>query len=113
VKLRHFILACGVTAALALPAAVAAPARGDAKKGKAEYTQFGCIGCHAINGVPKGATAGPDLGKVGKKLTAAKIAEVINNPKQLNPNSVMPAAAALKMTPQNVANVSAYLASLK
>jgi cytochrome c oxidase subunit II len=110
-RLRHEILATAVAAVLLVPALVgAAP---DPKKGAAEFKTAGCNGCHKINGQPPSATMGPDLSHEGKTRKAADIRGKIVNPKASMPNSIMPAAKDLGLKPAQIADLAAYLASLK
>lgn len=112
-RLRQTLTALGVATAVALPALVSAAQKPDPAKGKATFTRVGCAGCHSTDGHPKGNPPNPDLSHVGKKFSAAQIAGKINDPKKTNPNSTMPNAKALKLSPADVANVSAYLATMK
>lgn len=73
------------------------------------YQRLGCVGCHTINGV--GGKIGPDLSKVGSRLSAERIMGQINNSKQYNPNSMMPSYQSLSAD-QKKALVE-YLQSLK
>jgi mono/diheme cytochrome c family protein len=106
-----------VLAAALLPvlAAAAAPPKPTAAQGQKAYYHFGCQGCHLPNkeARPEFKPSGGDLSHIGKRLTAAKIAAKVNNPKAAVPTSLMPSAATLKMSKTDVANVAAYLASLK
>ncbi len=58
-------------------------------KGKTVYSQNRCDLCHQIGG--KGGGVGPDLSRVGAKRDAQWIAQLIRDPKSVNPNSRMPA----------------------
>ena len=110
-RLRHQILGIGVAATLLVPALVAAAP--DAKKGAAAFRSVGCNGCHKINGQPPNATMGPDLSHEGKTRKAADIRSKIENPKASMPNSIMPAAKDLGLKPPQIADITAYLDSLK
>src|SRR5262249_15390055 len=108
-RLRKPLMAIGLGASLLVPALVgAAP---DPKKGPDIFKARGCIGCHKIG--KDGGNMGPDLTHVGKTSTAANIRKKIENPKAGMPNSLMPAAKDLGMKPAEIADVTAYLASLK
>ncbi len=112
VRIRPHLIGLVVAAALVVPAVVAAQgARGDAKKGAAAHVKFGCNGCHMING--KGGNMGPDLSHVGKTMKAADIKKKIEQPKHNMPNSLMPDAKTIGMSAADVANVTAYMVSLK
>jgi mono/diheme cytochrome c family protein len=107
VRLRHTLLGTGL-AALLCTTALASQKPAD---GKTAYAKFGCAGCHKING--QGGTTGTDLSHVGKTSKPADIKKKIENPKFNMANSVMPAAKDIGMKPADVANVTAYLATLK
>jgi cytochrome c oxidase subunit 2 len=109
-RLRHQLLAVGVASILLVPALVSAQ---DAKKGAAEFKTAGCNGCHKINGQPASATMGPDLSHEGKTRKPADIRKKIENPKAGMPNSIMPAAKDLSLKPGQIADLTAYLSSLK
>jgi cytochrome c553 len=109
-RLRHRILGIGVASILLIPALVSAQ---DAKKGAAQFKAAGCNGCHKINGEPANATMGPDLSHEGKMRKSADIRKKIENPKVGMPNSIMPAAKDLGLKPAQVADLTAYLSSLK
>jgi mono/diheme cytochrome c family protein len=106
---RNQLIGLGVAVSLALPALVgAAP---DPRKGPDLFVSQGCVGCHMLNG--KGGTMGPDLTHVGKKMNAAAIRKKLENPKAGMPNSIMPAAKDIGMKPAQVADLTAFMASLK
>lgn len=52
-----------------------------------------CTMCHKVNG--RGGTIGPDLSKVGGRMSEAQLKEKLMNPKKSNPGSSMPAFATL------------------
>lgn len=71
---------------------------GDAARGKAVAVNSdlgNCIICHRIPiaEVPDGAFGdiGPDLAHVGARLSAAELRQRIVDPKQIDPDTVMPA----------------------
>jgi mono/diheme cytochrome c family protein len=108
-------MAVGVSAGTSALGAAKKPAKkmasGNAAviaNGKKFVTADGCSGCHKIGGV--GGTTGPDLSHEGSKAKAAEIAAKIKNPKEHNPNSIMPAS---KRSAKDIAAMAAYLASLK
>jgi cbb3-type cytochrome oxidase cytochrome c subunit len=118
VTLRNRWIGLGA-AALLLPAlVVAAPAaKPDPTKGKDLYAKLQCKTCHKLG--DEGTMVGPDLSHVGKELTAAKISAKLTNPKVDNPQSSMPSfkqvaeVYKVKVTNADLANLAAYLASLK
>ena len=111
-------------------------AQGDAKRGATVgFMLGGCIGCHAINGVP-GAVAniGPDLTHIASRHTIAgglfrndgpTLARWIKNARQMKPGVIMNTIGRgmfdpmMKMTvtagldDRQIADVVAYLMSLK
>lgn len=52
-----------------------------------------CAMCHKVNG--RGGTIGPDLSKVGGRMSEAQLKEKLTNPKKSNPGTSMPAFATL------------------
>ena len=48
----------------------------------------GCKGCHTLEG--SGGNLGPELDKVGSRLTRVQIREKLLEPKTTNPDSLMP-----------------------
>jgi cytochrome c oxidase subunit 2 len=110
-RLRHQLLGTAVAAILLVPALVgAAP---DPKKGAAEFKKVGCNNCHKINGEPASATMGPDLSHEGTAHKAADIRKKIENPKATMPSSIMPAAKDIELKPAQIADLTAYLSTLK
>lgn len=62
------------------------------------------------NRMGEGNAFGPDLSKVGSKVTADWLYDWVKNPKHYNPNSRMPR---LRLSDQEAADVTAYLMSQK
>ena len=52
-----------------------------------------CAMCHKVNG--RGGAIGPDLSKVGGRMSEAQLKDKLMNPKKSNPGSSMPAFATL------------------
>jgi mono/diheme cytochrome c family protein len=69
-----------------------------------------CLRCHLVDGV--GGDEGPDLSHAGKKLDAAAIERRIIDPKNVKPDSDMPAFGD-KLTPTEIATLARYLAARK
>lgn len=107
---------------------------GDPGRGKAVAVNSdmgNCLICHGmpIAEVPEGASGdiGPDLAGVGSRLHVAELRQRIVDPKQLNPETVMPGyyvTAGLNrvqarfvdqtiLTAQQVEDLVAYLATLR
>ena len=78
------------------------------ERGKAVYDETGCATCHAIGEI--GGRTGPSLDKIGSKYEAAKLKEILVNPKTLNPNTVMPP---FEGSEEDLDALVAYLLSLK
>jgi cytochrome c2 len=80
----------------------------EVKKGNEVFSKSGCLNCHKIG--DEGGNIGPDLSKIGQKLTVEQLTAWIPNPKAVKPDAKMP--------PQNVSgedlkNLAMYLAMLK
>ena len=59
-------------------AGAAGPAAGDAARGRQQFRQRGCIGCHLVRG--EGGVKGPDLSVIGSQRSAAHLRESILDP---------------------------------
>ena len=79
-------------------------------KGKDVYAKQNCKICHSIAkvGNPKNPLDG-----VGAKLTEDLITKWIRTPKEMNPKTLMTAYPASKISDGDLANLVAYLLSLK
>ena len=97
----------------------AAPAAGDANRGKQLMEQYGCNSCHIVPGI-EGAKGmiGPSLEHVASRpVIATKIPNsqanmtaYILNPQMTNPENVMPNLA---VKPDEARDIVAYLYTLK
>jgi cytochrome c oxidase subunit 2 len=109
--------------------------KGDPANGAVLVSRGACIGCHMINGVPgMVAEIGPNLTHVGSRLTIAgglfpndtrHLASWIKNSRAMKPGVTMPtqgkgqfdpvvkAVMSIGLTDQQIADVVAYLQSLK
>ena len=109
--------------------------KGDPANGAALVSRGACIGCHMISGVPgMVAEIGPNLTHVGSRLTIAgglfpndtrHLASWIKNSRAMKPGVTMPtqgkgqydpvvkAVMSIGLTDQQIADVVAYLQSLK
>jgi ubiquinol-cytochrome c reductase cytochrome b subunit len=77
-----------------------------AKNGEQLFRSLGCIGCHKVHG--QGGTIGPDLSSgVLKGKTRQWLTVQIRNPKQHDPNTVMPSFTSA--TDQEVSKVVSFL----
>jgi cytochrome c2 len=104
-------LVAGMAIGLATPSAARAAgqgtAPGDAAKGEKVYAAQKCHLCHKIGAV--GGKMGPDLSAVGAKRDAAWMEKYLLNPKMVDPKNKMPA---VKVKPQDLADLIAYLGTL-
>jgi len=100
----------GIVAALARLRAVPPPATDPSISSLAVLLNHHCLRCHLIDGV--GGDEGPDLSHAGKKLDAATIERRIIEPKDVKPDSDMPAFGD-KLTRAEIAAVARYLAARK
>lgn len=101
-------------------AGAAAASTGNARNGLALISQYGCGTCHVIPGA-EGATGslGPSLATMGSqqtlangqiKLTPAVLAQYIQEPASVYPQSTMPP---LGMPDSEANDIAAYLLTLK
>ncbi|MCL5075789.1 MAG: cytochrome c [Chloroflexi bacterium] len=90
------------------PKPAAAPAASTEQKGREVFQQKGCSSCHAIAGV--GGHVGPDLTKVGDRLSADYLRRFLKDPAAVKPGTKMPK---LEYTPDELDALVSYLASLK
>jgi len=67
--------------------------------------KFSCTGCHQLNG--KGGKIGPDLTGVGARLQPEYIYQVIKNPRQINPKTIMPKAP---LSDEMIRSIATFLA---
>ncbi len=88
-------------------------AKGDAEKGKKVFLESGCLACHKAEG--KGGVTGPDMSGIGKnaKWTDAKLTAVIRDPKKALKSEKMPAYPVDKISAKDLADLLAYMHTLK
>ncbi len=77
---------------------------GNAGQGEKLFEQVGCLGCHSMG--EKGTGLAAALDRIGEKTSADWIYNWIQDPKKFNPNARMPN---LRLTPQEAADITAYL----
>lgn len=82
----------------------------DAKKGADVYAKNNCKLCHAIAGV--GSPKNP-LDGVGAKLTEDQLKKWVRTPKEMNPKSLMMAYPVAKISDADLADLVAYMLTLK
>ncbi len=91
-------------------------AGGNPAAGKQIIESVGCLGCHAIGPIPEANQTqtrrrhGFNLQNQGSKVSAAWIYNWVKDPAQVWPDSKMPS---LRLSDEEAANVTAYLASLR
>ncbi|MBC5810535.1 MAG: c-type cytochrome [Candidatus Eremiobacteraeota bacterium] len=103
---------------------------GDVARGATIFKTAPCIACHAIRGVPTAAgIVGPNLTHVGSRTTIAggiypndleHLHKWIKNAPEMKPGSLMPLFGKAEKgdtpglyTDQQIADLAAYLSSLK
>ncbi len=89
--------------------AFSAPQAG-AEKGKEVYAKQNCKLCHSIAGV--GNKKNP-LDGVGTKLNEDQMKKWVRTPKEMNPKSTMTTYAAGKLSDADLADLVAYMMTLK
>jgi mono/diheme cytochrome c family protein len=88
------------------------PGGGDPIHGKQVFGEVGCIGCHAVDDwkaegrVREGESFGPDLNKIGSKVTAEWMFDWIKNPKNYQHASRMPS---MRLSDGEAQDITAYL----
>jgi cytochrome c2 len=90
-------------------AAFSAP-QASADKGKDVYAKQNCKVCHSIAKVGNPKTP---LDGVGAKLTEDQLTKWIRTPKDMDPKTLMTPYPASKISDADLANLVAYLLSLK
>lgn len=89
------------------------------EQGKTAIVQYGCNVCHVIPGIPGGGSLGPTLAGVGSRPaisegavqnTPANLAQFIQEPASMNPQSSMPP---IGITDAESEAIAAYLMTLK
>jgi cytochrome c oxidase subunit II len=91
-----------------------------AQRGRAVFMAAGCGTCHAIRGTPANGRIGPDLSRIGERLSIAAhslpntpdaVARFIANSQHIKPGNRMPAFQFLK--PDQIESLTRYLAGLR
>ncbi|MBI3871502.1 MAG: c-type cytochrome [candidate division Zixibacteria bacterium] len=92
---------------------------GDPANGAGLVKSVGCLGCHQIDGLGSGAVHpeqaaeinhGPNLSRIGSKMSADWLFGWLKNPRAYNPDTRMPS---LRLTDQEAADIVAYLLTLR
>jgi nitric oxide reductase subunit C len=76
--------------------------------GAALFKDKGCFGCHRMEGT--GGTLGPDLTHAGGRLSRDTIAKILENPRSVNPQGIMPPPP---LNPEERNQVADFLAAQK
>lgn len=76
--------------------------------GAALFKDKGCFGCHKMDGT--GGTLGPDLTHVGSRLSRETIAKILENPRSVNPQGIMPPPP---LSPDERSQIADFLAGQK
>ena len=76
--------------------------------GRMAFFSQGCYGCHRIGIV--GTPIANDLAHVGRKYTAAQLAQWLRDPASQKPSAHMPRLA---LSEEEIQSLAAYLASLR
>ena len=84
------------------------PAALEVSRGNDVYINSGCSTCHKIG--DEGGSIGPDLTRVGARMTMEEMSAFIRDPKSVRPDSKMPAQT---MSDQDLHNLVRYLSMLK
>ena len=95
---------------LALPTGVAAQLN-PTQRARIEHQlreRLPCLGCHTIDG--KGGAIGPDLSAVGARRNAEQIRQMLRDPQQVVPGTVMPR---VPMSEETLQRLVAYLSQLR
>jgi mono/diheme cytochrome c family protein len=82
-----------------------------AKDGLKAYNQAGCASCHSFFG-QQGQVGGPRLDWIGERYNQDILEQVIKNPRNFYPNTIMPPIHS-RFTDEDVALIAEYLASFK
>jgi len=90
---------------------------GSVERGKALVESVGCYGCHSVGAIEAAGNQtqirrrhGYNLSNQGSKVSANWIANWVQDPQKVWPDSKMPS---LRLTDAETADIAAYLASLK
>jgi len=107
------------------PLQLASTVVGDVSKGKTLVKEVGCLGCHAIDDMPverptdpkelgykdpRVPMFGPELNQLGSKVTDEWLRSWLKQPKHYWAGTSMPS---MKLSDQEVADISAYLLTKK
>ena len=93
---------------LVLTSGTGAWAADSIEAGRMVFFSQGCYGCHRIGIV--GTPIANDLAHVGRKYTAAKLAQWLRDPTSQKPSAHMPR---LVLSEEEIQSLAAYLATLR
>ena len=95
------------------------PSAVEAVKGAEVFREKNCVNCHSIAGLMTKGRVAPDLTHVGSRTTLAagtipntpeNLAKWLNNPQAVKKGALMPE---IGLKPEQIKNLTAYLAGLK
>ena len=90
----------------------------NAKRGQTDLLRYGCGSCHSVDGLPTArGLVGPPLTGLRNRMYIAgmlpnspdNLQRWIHNPKDVNPNTAMPA---LGVSDRDAADIAAYIYSI-
>ena len=94
---------------LALTLLSSASPASDESRGRELVNSLGCKGCHVVEG--NGGAMGPALDGVGGRLSEDQIRRILINPKEVNPQSIMPSYE--RLPKEDLEALASYLEDLK
>ena len=92
---------------------------GDVQRGRALFVSLACSSCHTVQGTPANGVFGPDLTHLMSRSTLGagvipnspeNLRRWLDNPAMLKPGALMPA---MKLSPEDLKDVTAYLLTLR
>ena len=91
-------------------------------RGRLLLSEFGCLGCHRLEGIERPAMLGPDLTDIGSKVSAEWIYKWLKEPRTIIDDSGNTVVSGYQMEPrmpqfhlkeEELRDLSAYLSSLR
>ncbi len=117
IKRARLVLIAAIAAAFAC-IACQRPLSADAARGRIDILRYGCGSCHTVEGIriARGLVGPPLTGLRSRMYIAGmlrnsppNLVRWIHNPKDVNPNTAMPA---LGVSEQDAADIAAYIYSI-
>lgn len=106
--MRAMVMVLEGVLAGAIVTAACAQSTATVERGKAEFVNQGCYGCHMVGKF--GTPIGPDLSRIGARYDAAYLTRWLRDPSSQRPAAHMPQ---LELSESQIAALAAYLASLR